>query len=251
MRVPLSTAVQRGDATDVDEWLQKRAEQFKRAKLSLEYARQAMIRAQKHAHSKEYVVGDQVKVSTSVLPVKAASTCQSKLLDRFVGPFTIVEVVNPGAYRLELPSSYVAVHDVFNEESLRPWFDRDDDRVLSTEVLPVQAHPALDRVVQVLDRKKWGRAPRNCHVLDIPAQYLVVRKDGATEWVPGRDLREAEDLRLIREFEWRFPRSHAKPCEPVSAYDVGRYEHEDAWVSDDEVDLVLDAELNARYGNRD
>jgi hypothetical protein len=103
-------------------------------------------------------------------------------------------------------------------------------------------------VEQVLDRKKYGRCPRNIHVLDIPAQYLCVRTDGTTEWVPGRSLTEPEDLKLLREFEWRFPRSAKLPCDSVSEYPIEKYSDEKAWVSEDELDLGLADELDQRYG---
>jgi Integrase core domain len=171
------------DCKRIDKWLLTRAAEFDKARISMEYARQAMIRAHKKGQvSHPYKAGDQVKVSTEHLTIRAASTQRPKLQARFVGPFEIVEQVNPGAYRLKLPESYVAVHDVFNESQLRPWFAREGSRILSEELPPVNAHPALNTVVQVLDRRKHGRAPKNCHVLDIPAKYLCVRNDGTTEY---------------------------------------------------------------------
>jgi transposase InsO family protein len=233
----------------VDKWLKTRAAQLEEARVSLEYARQAMLRAHKKGlTSYDYKPGDQVKVSTEHLVPRAASTQRPKLQPRFVGPFEIIEQVNPGAYRLKLPASYIAVHDVFNEAQLRPWFEREGSRMLSDELPPVHAHPALNSVVQVLDRKKYGRAPKNCHVLDIPAQFLCVRKDGTTEWVAGKDLSEPEDKRLLREFEWRFPRSTKLPCESVRCYAVEKYSDEAAWLSDDELDLGLAQDLDLRYG---
>jgi hypothetical protein len=150
---------------------------------------------------------------------------------------------------LILPPSYEAVHDVFNESALRPWFDREGSRILSDDLPPVKAHPALNKVVQVLDRKRCKRAPKNCHLLDIPAQYLCVRSDGTTEWFPGRLLTEPEDAKLLRDFEWRFPRSNDLPCNPVSAYPVEKYSDEAAWISDDELDLGLAEDLKLRFGH--
>jgi hypothetical protein len=77
---------------------------------------------------------------------------------------------------------------------------------LGEDFPPFQAHPALNPVVQVLDCKKHGRAPKNCHILDIPAQYSFVRKDGSIKWeAEGCLLTEPEDLKLQRKFEWRCP----------------------------------------------
>ena len=46
----------------------------------------------------------------------------TKLLSRYIGPFTVTEVVHPGAIRLQLPQSYSATHDVFSVTDIRPWF---------------------------------------------------------------------------------------------------------------------------------
>jgi hypothetical protein len=238
------------DSSNVDSWLQKRQAELRKAKISLEYARSAMLRAHKKgAVSYHYNNGDQVKVSTNHLSVRGPSSQVAKFMPRYIGPFTVIEQVNPGAYRLELPSMYQAVHDVFNESALRPWFDREGSRTLSSDLPPVHAHPALNRVVQVLDRKKYRRAPRNCHVLDIPAQYLCVRRDGSTEWIPQRLLNEPADEKLLKEFEWRFPRSDKLPCNPVADYPVELYTQEGGWGSDDELDIELGRELNQRFGS--
>jgi hypothetical protein len=251
LRAPFQAAALKlnTDCSPVDRWLKSRASELEKARVSMEYARQAMLRAHKKGIvSYDYKKGDQVKVSTEHLTPRGASTQRPKLQPRYVGPFEVMECVNAGAYRLKLPDSYVAVHDVFNESQLRPWFDREGSRILSDEFPPVHAHPALNTVVQVLDRRKHGRAPKNCHVLDIPAKYLCVRKDGTTEWVPGRDLPEPEDRRLLKEFEWRFPRSKELPCESVKSYSVEKYSTESGWVSDDELDVILGEELELRYG---
>jgi hypothetical protein len=150
------------------------------------------------------------------------------LIDKYLDPYQVIEGVNPGAYRFKLPEDYVDVPDIFNESDLRPYFDpgADTDLDLDQASLPVQAHPALDRVVQVLDRKSHGQVPKAVHILEIPAQYLCVRKCGAQEWIQGRHLKEPEELALVKKFEWRFPRStklpYAHACASVSHYNPER-----------------------------
>jgi hypothetical protein len=80
------------------------------------------------------------------------------------------------AYRLNLHSFYESVHAVFNESALRPWFSGEDSRTLSDELPSVLAHPALNKVVQVLHRRNYKRAPKNCYAFDIPAQYLCAQR---------------------------------------------------------------------------
>ena len=234
---------------NVDGWLQLRKEELQRANINLEYARAAMMKARKSAAKKPaFKVGDKVIVSERVLPLRAAFTQSANLQQRYLGPYTVLEVVNPGAYRLDLPEDYKAVHDVFNECELRPWFDPGADRELDLTNPPVKPHPALNSVVQVLDRKTYGPVPRNVHVLDIPAQYLCVRRVGPPEWIRGIYLKEPEEQALVKKFEWRFPRSEKLPCESVIRYNPERYADEAAWVSDDELDLGLAEDLGHRYG---
>lgn len=136
---------------NVDAWLKLRSEQLKQDNINLEHARTAMMKARKAAASTvTYAVGDQIKVSQRVLPLRVPST-QSVKLQTLFWAYRVVEVVNPGAYRLEMSKHYDAVPDVFNENDLRPWFDTGTDREIHDP--PVEAHPALICVVQVLDLK--------------------------------------------------------------------------------------------------
>ena len=62
---------------------------------------------------------------------------------------------------------------MYNVSDLRPWFKL-ADRVLDVEYSEVQGHPAMCIVVQVLDRKRYGRAPANASPHDRPATSLCV-----------------------------------------------------------------------------
>ena len=173
----------------------------------------------------------------------------AKLLPRFIGPFEVTEIVAAGAIRLKLPDAYVSTHDVFSVHDLRPWLHAPERR-LELDYPDVVAHPTLNRVVQVLDRKRYGRAPRSAEPLDIPAQYLVVRVDGTTEWVPHNRLNEDEERELVKKFEYRFPRSITQPCDSVSAYPAADRIDDEGVESDDEVNVPLAVALEERYGPR-
>ena len=215
LRVPmLSTCAP--EFPEVEEWLLQRHDELRKAGLSLEAARAAMIRAYKPvANPHEYSVGDLVKVSTRVLPVRCSSTQVAQLLPRIIGPFEVPEIMAAWAIRLKLPDA--STHDVFSVHDLRPWLHA-PERLLELDYPDVVAHPTLNRVVQVLDRKRHGCAPRSAEPLDIPAQYLVVRVDGTIEWVPHNRLNEGEETEFVKKFEYRFPRSITQPCDFVSAY---------------------------------
>ena len=121
------------------------------------------------AKNSAFAVGDMVVASERLLPLRAASTQSEKLQQRYFSPYKVIEVVNPGAYRLDLPVDYKAVYDVFNECEVRPSFDPGADRELDLTNPPVKPHPALNSVVQVLHRKTFGAVPKNVRVLDMPA----------------------------------------------------------------------------------
>ncbi|KAA0055567.1 pol protein [Cucumis melo var. makuwa] len=69
----------------------------------------------------EFGVGDMVFLK--VAPMKGVLRFENKgkLSPRFVGPFEILERIGPIAYRLALPPSFSAVHDVFHVSILRKY----------------------------------------------------------------------------------------------------------------------------------
>jgi hypothetical protein len=159
-------SIARESSVQTNKWLLTRADDLSKARVSLEYAKAAMVRAHKKGVILHvYKAGDQVKVTTAHLSVRGSSSLSSKLMPRFVGPFRVLEQVNPGAYRLDLRPMSLFMMSSMN--LLWDWFNREDSRTLSDELPPVLAHPALNKVVHVLDRKRYKRAPKSCHVLDI------------------------------------------------------------------------------------
>jgi hypothetical protein len=95
-----------------------------------------------------------------------------------------------------------------------------------------------------LTEKKYRSAPKNAHVSDAPAQYLCIRRDRTTAWVPAAGPVLMEDLKHLRMFEWRFLRNTILPCNSVADYPVEKYSDESDWVSEDELDSGYEMELN-------
>ena len=58
----------------------------------------------------DLTVGDSVFLNTYNLPLKLGSR---KLAAKFAGPFTVLSVASPEAYRLSLPTNW-KIHDVFH-----------------------------------------------------------------------------------------------------------------------------------------
>ena len=206
---------------DLDVWLSQRGDMLAKGQRSIEHALHRMIEAHTAAsNAPVFKCRDLAKISSAFLRVRCVDEQVRKLMPKFVGPFTVVEVVGPNAYRIRLPEVCSGIHDVIYVSYLRPYFP-DVDREFEPDLPPIELHPTFNPVIQILDRRRYGRSPRDLQsLLDIPSQYLIVRKNGSTilMWQPQSALQAPEEQLLIKDFEKKFPRSRDRPCEPVSAY---------------------------------
>ena len=154
-RVPVTLATSGSTPVQAaDEALQAMAEQLRVAQHNLERAQQQQRRqANKHRRAHTFAVGDRVMLSTQHLSQYAVPG--KKLLPRFVGPFDVVQVVNPVAVRLALPPELSRIHPVFHVSFLRPvppgaavWHP--DDSEEGPELVPLPAAPArrVESIIQ-------------------------------------------------------------------------------------------------------
>ncbi len=119
-----------------------------------------------------------------------------KLADKFLGPFTVREVVggHSQAYRLELPSAY-RIHDVFHVSLLEPYHSRADTIV--DPVTGTEGHEEWE--VQAIQTHKDTRAGR---------RYLVRWKGyspAEDTWEPPKHLANAQDV--LRSYHATAPRA--------------------------------------------
>jgi hypothetical protein len=83
---------------DVDTILSRYKTDFAKARVSLEKARQRMIRAARGSpNAFEYEVGDLVKMSTRTLEPQALNSQVAKLQPKFLDPFEVIELVGSSA----------------------------------------------------------------------------------------------------------------------------------------------------------
>ncbi|KAL0554278.1 hypothetical protein IC582_008195 [Cucumis melo] len=101
----------------------------------------------------EFDVGDMVFLM--VAPMKGVMRFEKKgkLSPHFVGPFEILERIGPVAYRLALPPSFSAVHDVFHVSMLRKYVV-DPTHVVDYEPLKINENLSYEeQPVEILARE--------------------------------------------------------------------------------------------------
>jgi len=72
----------------------------------------------KRSDADEYKVGDLVMLSTKNLKYQMVGRRTEKLMERFVGPYRVKEIISSNAVKLELPST-VKIHPVVNVSRVR------------------------------------------------------------------------------------------------------------------------------------
>jgi len=154
--IQVPTAVQLSTA------LQERVEQ---AKTNLKAAMDRQnTQAAKVRQSVSFEIGDKVLLHTLNFTFKGPKgVLVKKLLPRWIGPFPVVELVGPVAYKLQLPS-HLNLHPVFHVSKLRPF--RSDGRYQPPPP-PVLVDNQHEYVVQMIHaHRDTGRGKKS-------RQYLV------------------------------------------------------------------------------
>jgi hypothetical protein len=102
----------------------------------------------------QFQIGDFVHLQIS--PTKGVQRfgIKGKLAPRYVGPFEILKVCGPVAYKLRLPSQMAAIHDVFHVSQLKKCIKVPTEIV---ETCAIEIEPNLSytkRPIQILDTKE-------------------------------------------------------------------------------------------------
>jgi hypothetical protein len=106
-----------------DEFMRRVRDDVARARDCIKKAqtRQAFY-ANRHRRHWTFKVGDRVMLSVKHTPLVESLRGRAKLSGRFHGPYSIVEVISPVAYKLKLPASF-RIHPVIHISFLKPYHD--------------------------------------------------------------------------------------------------------------------------------
>jgi len=110
----------KGKYTGAEKFVEKMKEIQEEAKAILRKAWEDMKKYadKKRSDADEYKVGDLVMLSTKDLKYQMVGRRTEKLMERFVGPYRVKEIISLNAVKLELPST-VKIHPVVNISRVR------------------------------------------------------------------------------------------------------------------------------------
>jgi hypothetical protein len=115
---------------------------------------------QKSYHDKgttprHFELGDYVYIKVS--PTKGVQRfgVKGKLAPRYIGPYEVIEVCGPVAYRIQLPKWFSAVHNVFHVIQLKKGMPVPENRVITEVNAWIEPDFSLiEHPLRVLDRKE-------------------------------------------------------------------------------------------------
>ncbi|KAA0025802.1 pol protein [Cucumis melo var. makuwa] len=134
----------------------------------------------------EFEVGDMVFLKVAPMKGVLRFEKKGKLSPRFVGPFEILERIGPVAYRLALPPSFSAVHDVLHVSMLRRYV-ADPTHVVDFEPLQISENLSYEeQPVEIL-----AREVKKLHNREISLVKVLWRNHGIEEatWEREEDMR--------------------------------------------------------------
>jgi hypothetical protein len=131
--------------------------------------------ADKRRQPLHFQVEDYVYLKVSPMNGVSRFGVKGKLAPRYIGPFPILERYGPVAYRLQLPETLSAVHNVFHVSQLKKCLRVPDRTIEVTDVALEPDLTYLEHPIQVLDQKdritrrktlKFYKIQRNQHSED-------------------------------------------------------------------------------------
>ncbi|GJX55831.1 hypothetical protein Tco_0285728 [Tanacetum coccineum] len=100
----------------------------------------------------EFEVGDRVLLKVSPWKGVIRFGKKGKLAPRYVGPFEILEMIDPVAYRLRLPEELSSVHDTFHMSNLKKCLTDANLHVPLDEIKIDKTLRFVEEPVEIMDR---------------------------------------------------------------------------------------------------
>jgi hypothetical protein len=162
----------------------------------------------------EFEVGDEVLINPHSLELVNEKGFSHKLMQRKIGPFEIIEVISPTAYKLRLPNSYKG-HNVFNLQHLTKYLRSNElgrPKLMNPrDTLPSSEEYKVEKIVG--EQRRKGKL------------YYCVRWKGYNAkddtWQTAWDLRNAPELvKAWRQQLWCQASKHKEPLSGNSHLDM-------------------------------
>jgi len=140
--------------------------------------------------------GEEVLLSTKYISLKPGIT--HKLSARYTGPFKIIQVVSPVAYKLDLPNDWTSrkrIHPVFHVSLLKKYNRNDSDSSAEEKQDIVEVDDAEDREY-VVDKIISQRITKDKQV-----EYLVTWKGYPESEATWETTENVKDVKALDDFE--------------------------------------------------
>jgi len=126
----------------------------------------------------QYEVRDHVYLRVS--PTKGVQRfgLKGKLAPHYIGPFEILEICGPVAYRIRLPSQLADVHDVFHISQLKKCVKVPEEIILQQDLEVESDLSYMEYLIKILDSKE--RSTRRAKVRMYKIQWNHHTEEEAT-----------------------------------------------------------------------
>jgi hypothetical protein len=110
--------------------------------------------ADKRRKPLQFKVGDFVYLRVSPTRGIQRFGIKGKLAPRYVGPFEILKVCGPVAYRLQLPPQLAAIHNIFHVSQLRKWI-KTPTEIIDSQAIEIESDLSyIEHPIRILDTKE-------------------------------------------------------------------------------------------------
>jgi hypothetical protein len=102
----------------------------------------------------QFQIGDFVYLRVSPTRGIQRFGVKGKLAPRYIGPFEIIEVCGPIAYRLQLPPQLASIHDIFHISQLRKCV-KVPTEIIDSQAIEIESDLTyIEHPIRVLDTKE-------------------------------------------------------------------------------------------------